>query len=194
MAVIIRYFIGRLDLLTANDKPSGSESNSAKVTYLSALDRSQVKAFIHVMKAGLLIIVVLVLSGGQILAQQAGASLGRTNASASSFDAAVSPYLNGDLQAKESGVKLGKNLHAHGPLVQLFHARKAGDVPKRFWRLINPFSRAEAVSETEMIGARDLSPRAWTTTAGWQPGVSSITARLTSPEGGGGIGLISIEH
>lgn len=146
------------------------------------------------MKAGLLIIAVLTWSAGQILAQQAGAVLGRTNASGLSFDAAASPYLNGDIQTKESGVRLGKNLHARGPLVELFHTKKPGEVPKRFWHLINPFSRAEVVSETEVIRSRDLSPRAWATTVGWHPGVSAITYGLTQPEGGGGIGLMTIGH
>jgi hypothetical protein len=146
------------------------------------------------MKAGLLLISVLALSAGQIHAQQAGASLGRTNAPTVSFDTAVSPYLSPDLQARDSELQLGKSLHARGPLVQLLHTKKAREAPKNFWRLINPFSRSEAAPESEVIRPRDLSPRAWTTTVGWHPGVSSITARLTSPEGGGGIGLVTIEH
>jgi len=145
------------------------------------------------MKAGLLLILVLTVSAGQILAQQTGASLGRTNAPALSFDSAASPYLNPDLQSKESEVKLGKGLRARGPLVQLFHTRKPGEVPKRFWRLINPFSRSEAAPGSEAIRARDLSPRAWTTTVGSHPGVSSVSWSLTHPEGGE-FGLVSIGH
>lgn len=141
-----------------------------------------------------MLIWVLAISAGQIFAQQAGVSVGRTNASALSFDAAVSPYLNPDLKVKESDVKLGKSLHARGPLVQLLHGGKAREVPKRFWRLINPFSRSETAPESEVVHARDLSPRAWASTAGWHPGVSAITYGLTQPEGGGGIGLVTIGH
>jgi hypothetical protein len=146
------------------------------------------------MKAGLLLTLVLALSAGKILAQQAGASIGRTNAPALSFDTAPSPYLNPDLRSKESEVKLGKSLHARGPLIQLFHTRKPAEVPKRFWQLINPFSRSGAAPETEAVRARDLSPRAWTATVGWSPGVSATPHALTSPEGGEGIGLVSIGH
>jgi hypothetical protein len=104
-----------------------------------------------------------------------------------------SPYINSDLESKTSELKLGKGLHARGPLVHLFHTRKASEVPKRFWQLINPFSRSEAVPESEVVRARDLSPRAWSTTVGSHPGVSSITYSLTHPEGGE-IGLVSIGH
>ncbi len=145
------------------------------------------------MKAGLWLTLVLGLSTGQIVAQQADASIGRTNGSALSFDAAASRYLNPDLQTKESEVRLGKNLRARGPLVHLFHTRKPGEVPKRFWHLINPFSPSEAASESDVVHSRDLSPRAWTTAAGWHPGVSSATWSMTHPEGGE-IGLVSIGH
>jgi len=145
------------------------------------------------MKVGLLLILVLALSAGQILAQQTGASIGRTNASALSFENAVTPYLNPDVQAKQSEVRLGKSLHARGPLIHLFHTRKPGEVPKRFWQLINPFSRSEAATETEVIHSPALSPRAWTTTAGWHPGISAAAWSMTHPEGGE-IGLVSVGH
>lgn len=145
------------------------------------------------MKAGILLTLILALSAGQILAQQGGASIARTNNTSLSFDAAVSPYLNPELQTKESEVRLGKGLRARGPLVHLFQTRKPGEVPKRFWHLINPFSRSEPKPESEVVRARDLSPRAWATVAGWHPGVSSATWSMTHPEGGE-IGLVSIGH
>jgi len=135
---------------------------------------------------------ILVLLVGRAQAQQANASIGQTNGPSPSFDASASPYLNPDLQSKGSEFSLGKNLHARGPLIHLFHTRKPGDVPKRFWHLINPFSRSERQAETELIRDRALSPRAWTTVAGWHPGVSSYANSLTQPEGGQGIGLVSI--
>jgi hypothetical protein len=159
---------------------------------LSTLDRSQVKGFILTMKAGVLLTLVLALFAGRALAQQANVSIGRTNAL--SFETAVSPYLNPDLQSKGSEIQLGKKLHARGPLVHLFHTRKPGEVPKRFWQMINPFSRSAPQPESELISSRDLSPRAWTSVAGWHPGVSASTSALTQPEGGQGIGLVSIEH
>jgi hypothetical protein len=144
------------------------------------------------MKAGLLLILIVVLFAGRALAQQASVSIGRTNSQA--FETAISPYLNPDLQTKRSEVRLGKEFHARGPLIHLFHTRKPGEVPRRFWQLINPFSRSEPQPESEVPRARDLSPRAWSSVAGWSPGVSSCTSALTSPEGGNGIGLVSIEH
>lgn len=143
------------------------------------------------MKAGLVLTLILALFAGQVLAQQV--SIGRTNTPALSFDAATSPYVNPDLQPKGSELRLGKDLHARGPLVHLFHTKKAGDVPKHFWQLINPFSRS-ASSEPEVVSSRDLNPRAWATVVGYHPGVSGYTYSLTQPEGGAGIGLVSIEH
>jgi hypothetical protein len=160
---------------------------------LSTLDRSQVKASIHIMKAGLLFALGVVLFTGRALAQEANASIGRTNSPTVSFDTAVSPYLSPEAPSRGSEVRLGKSLQAHGPLVHLFHTRKAGEVPKRFWQLINPFSRSEA-PETEVVRSRDLNPRAWSTLVGTHPGVSSFTYSLTQPEGGQGIGLVSIGH
>jgi len=146
------------------------------------------------MKAGVLLILVLALFAGRALAQQANGSIGRTNTSALSFETRVTPYLNPEVQSKSSDVRLGKEFRARGPLTHLFHTRKPGEVPKRFWQLINPFSRSEAAPEPEVPRARDLGPRAWASVAGWHPGVSSYTSALTSPEGGQGIGLVSIEH
>ena len=146
------------------------------------------------MKAGILLTLGLALFTGRALAQQDNVSIGRTNAPAVSFETRMAPYLNPETQAKSSDIRLGKEFRARGPLIHLFHTRKPGEVPKRFWQLVNPFSGAEARPEPEVPRARDLSPRAWTSVAGWSPGVSSYTARLTSPEGGGGIGLVSIEH
>jgi hypothetical protein len=147
------------------------------------------------MKAGIVLSLVLAVCAGRALAQQGSATIGRTNASAVSFETATSPYLNPEFQTKRSEVRLGKEFHARGPLIHLFHTRKPGDVPKRFWQLVNPFSRSEARPEPEQLPrSRDLSPRAWTTVAGWSPGVSSYTSALTSPEGGQGIGLVSIER
>jgi hypothetical protein len=145
------------------------------------------------MKAGVLLTLVLALFAGRALAQQADVSMGRTN---TSFETRMTPYLNPETQAKSSDIRLGKEFRARGPLIHLFHTRKPGEVPKRFWQLINPFSRSEraAAPEPEVPRARDLSPRAWTSVAGWSPGVSSYTSALTSPEGGQGIGLVSIEH
>jgi hypothetical protein len=144
-------------------------------------------------KAAFLLTLLLVLCAAGALAQQPNISIGRTNAL--SFETAISPYLNPDLQAKPSEVRLGKQFHARGPLIHLFHTRKPGEVPKRFWQLINPFSRSTPQPEPEIIiGSRNLSPRAWTTVAGWTPGVSASTSALTSPEGGQGIGLVSISH
>jgi hypothetical protein len=144
------------------------------------------------MKTGFVLSMVLALFGGRVMAQQSTVSIGRTNAPALPFETAALPYLNPNVESKGAELKLGKGLRARGPLVHLFHTRKAGEVPKRFWQLINPFSRSEAAPETEVIRARDLSPRAWTTTVGWHSGVSDITYSLTQPEGGGGIGLVSI--
>jgi hypothetical protein len=146
------------------------------------------------MKAGVLLTLVLALFAGRALAQQTDVSIGRTNAPALSFETRVTPYLSPAAQSKGSDVRLGKEFRARGPLIHLFHTRKPGEVPKRFWQLINPFSRSEPRPETEVVRARDLSPRAWTSVAGWNPGVSSYTSALTSPEGGQGIGLVTIEH
>jgi hypothetical protein len=146
------------------------------------------------MKAGFVLTLSLALFAGRVMAQQSNVSIGRTNAPGLSFDAAASPYLNSDLESKAPELKLGKGLHMRGPLVHLFHTRKVGEVPKHFWQLINPFSRSVAAPESEVVHARDLSPRAWATTVGWHPGVSSITYSLTQPEGGAGIGLLSIGH
>src|SRR5262249_12630031 len=147
---------------------------------------------IPTMKAAVLLTLILALMAGRALAQQPNVSIRTTNAL--SFETAVSPYLNPDLQSKGSEIRLGKNLHARGPLVHLFHTRKPGEVPKRFWHLINPFSRSEAPPPAEGMRPRDLSPRSWTSVAGWHPGVSASTSALTQPEGGQGIGLVSIEH
>jgi hypothetical protein len=146
------------------------------------------------MKAGVLLILLPALFAGRASAQQANVSLARTNASTLSFETAVSPYLNPEPQSKAAELRLGKEFHARGPLVHLFHTRKPGEVPKRFWQLINPFARSESQAETELPRARDLSPRAWASVAGWHPGVSSYTYSLTQPEGGPGIGLVTIEH
>jgi hypothetical protein len=146
------------------------------------------------MKAGILLTLGLALFTGRALAQQENVSVGRTNAPALSFETRMAPYLNPETQAKSSDVRLGKEFRARGPLIHLFHTRKPGEVPKRFWQMINPFSRAEAQPGPEVPRARDLSPRAWSSVAGWSPGVSSYTSALTSPEGGHGIGLVTIEH
>lgn len=145
------------------------------------------------MKAGLVLSLVLALFAGRVMAQQSNVAIGRTNAPALSFDNAASAYLNPESESKVSELKLGKGLRARGPLVHLFHVRKPGEVPKHFWQLINPFSRSEAVSETEMIHTRDLSPRAWSAVVGSHPGVSTFTFSLTHPEGGE-LGLVSIGH
>lgn len=145
------------------------------------------------MKAGFVLSMVLALFAGRVMAQQSNVSIGRTNTPALSFDTAASASLNAESQPRTSELKIGKGLRARGPLVHLFHTRKPGEVPKRFWQLINPFSRSQA-PEPEVVRARDLSPRAWTTVAGWHPGVSGITDSLTQPEGGQGIGLVSIGH
>jgi hypothetical protein len=148
------------------------------------------------MKAGVLLTLGLALFAGRALAQEDNVSIGRTNAPALSFETRMAPYLNPETQARSSDVRLGKEFRARGPLIHLFHTRKPGEVPKRFWQLINPFSRSEraAAPEAELPRARDLSPRAWASVAGWSPGVSSYSATLTSPEGGHGIGLVTIEH
>jgi len=143
------------------------------------------------MKAGVFLTLLMALFAGRTSAQQADASLARTNASTLSFETAVSPYLNPEPQSKAAELRLGKEFRARGPLVHLFHTRKPAEVPKRFWQLINPFSRSEPQAGTE-LRARDLSPRAWASVAGWHPGVSSYTYSLTQPEGGEGIGLVSI--
>src|SRR5262245_23739623 len=121
------------------------------------------------MKAGVLLTLVLALFAGRALAQQADVSIGRTN---TSFETRMAPYLNPETQAKSSDIRLGKEFRAHGPLIHLFHTRKPGEVPKRFWQLINPFARSQRVAapESEVPRARDLSPRAWTSVAGWSPG------------------------
>lgn len=157
------------------------------------------------MKAVVLFSLVLAVCAGRALAQQANVSIGTTNAPVHSFETAVSPsvtispslnadLLNAELQSKQSEVRLGKQFHARGPLIHLFHTRKPGEVPKRFWQLINPFTRSAPQPEPEIISSRDLNPRAWTTVAGWSPGVAASTSALTSPEGGQGIGLVSIGH
>jgi hypothetical protein len=146
------------------------------------------------MKAGLVLSMVLALFAGRVMAQQSSVSIGRTNAPTLSFDTAASAYLNAESEVKASELRIGRELRARGPLVHLFHTRKPGEVPRRFWRLINPFFRSEAAPESEGIHTRDLSPRAWTTVAGWHPGVSTFTYSLTQPEGGQGIGLVSIGH
>jgi hypothetical protein len=151
------------------------------------------------MKAGVLLSLVLAVCAGRALAQQANGSIATTNAPTHSFEAAVSPSLNVDLrnaelQNKRSEVRLGKEFHAHGPLIHLFHTRKPGEVRKRFWELVNPFSRSEARPEPELPRSRDPSPRSWTSVAGWHPGVSSYANSLTQPEGGQGIGLVTIER
>jgi len=182
--------------LLKRSKVQVSSDSTAGIHYfhtLSALDRSQVKASILIMKAGILLTLLVALLAGRVLAQEASASIGRTNAAALSFDTAVSPYLNPDGQSKGSEIKVGKGLRVGGPLVHLFHSRRTGEVPKRFWQLINPFSRAQA-PELEVISSRDLSPRAWSTVVGSHPGVSTFTYSLTQPEGGQGIGLVSIGH
>jgi hypothetical protein len=146
------------------------------------------------MKAGVLLILVVALFAGRALAQQTGVLMGRTNTSALSFETRVTPYLNPEVQSKSSDIRLGKEFHARGPMIHLFHTRKPGEVPKRFWQLMNPFSRSEPRPEAEVVRSRDLSPRAWASVAGWHPGVSSYTYSLTSPEGGQGISLVTIEH
>jgi hypothetical protein len=155
------------------------------------LDRSQVKGSILNMKAGILLSLGLALFASQVLAQD-NVTIGRTNVL--SFETRMAPYLNPETQARSSDIRLGKQFRASGPLIHLFHTRRPGEVPKRFWQLVNPFSRSErpAEPEPELPRTRDLSPRAWTTTAGWSPGVSSYTYKLTSPEGGQGIGLVTI--
>jgi hypothetical protein len=146
------------------------------------------------MKVAVLLILGLALFAGRARAQQANISMGRTNTSALSFETRVTPYLSPEVQSKSSDLRLGNEFHARGPLIHLFHTRKPGEVPRRFWQLINPFSRSEATPQPEAPRARDLSPRAWASVAGWHPGVSSYTYSLTQPEGGQGIGLVSIEH
>jgi hypothetical protein len=148
------------------------------------------------MKAGVLLTLGLALFTGRAVAQQGGVSIGRTNAPALSFESRMAPYLNPETQAKSSDIRLGKQFRASGPLIHLFHTRRPGEVPKRFWQLVNPFSRSEraAEPEPEFSRSRDLSPRAWTSVAGWSPGVSSYAYKLTSPEGGQGIGLVTIGH
>jgi len=143
------------------------------------------------MKVGILLSLGLALFAGRVLAQD-NVTIGRTNVL--SFETRMAPYVNPETQAKSSDVRLGKEFRARGPLIHLFHTRKPGEVPKRFWELINPFSRSEraVAPEPELPHTRDLSPRAWTTAAGWSPGVSSYTYKLTSPEGGQGIGLVTI--
>lgn len=158
----------------------------------SPLDRNRAGDFILRMKAGLVLTVVLALVAGRATAQQSDVSIGRTNAPALSFDTAASAYLNAQSEPKTSELKISKGLRARGPLVHLFHTRKAGEVPKRFWQLINPFSRSEAPG-AEVVHSRDLSPRAWTAVVGSHPGVSSVTYSLTHPEGGE-LGLVSIGH
>jgi hypothetical protein len=151
------------------------------------------------MKAAVLFSVVFAVCAGRALAQQGNVSMGTTNAPTHSFETAESPSLNVDLgnaelQNQRSEIRLGKQFHAHGPLIHLFHTRQPGEVRKRFWQLINPFSRSEARPESELPRSRDLSPRSWTSVAGWHPGVSSYANSLTQPEGGQGIGLVTIER
>jgi hypothetical protein len=145
------------------------------------------------MKAGVLLTLGLALFAGRVLAQD-NVTIGRTNVPSLSFETRMAPYMNPETQAKSSDIRLGKTFRASGPLVHLFNTRRPGEVPKRFWQLVNPFSRSERAAEPEPAFARsrELSPRAWTTTAGWSPGVSSYTYKLTSPEGGQGIGLVTI--
>lgn len=182
-----------------NERGSNTWRTQGTLSGRSTLDRSETRVSILIMKVVILFSLVLAMCAGRALAQQGNVSIGTTNAPMHTFEPAVSPPLNADLRNAElrnqrSEVSLGKELHARGPLIHLFHTRKPGEVPKRFWQLINPFSRSEGQPEAELPRARDLSPRAWTSVAGWHPGVSSYANSLTSPEGGQGIGLVSIEH
>lgn len=143
------------------------------------------------MKAGCVLTLFLGLYAGQAFAQQLNTSIGPTNGASASFDAAVTPYLNTDLQAQRSEFQLGKGVRVHGPIIHLFHTKKVGEIPKRFWHLINPFSRSESAPETEIVHARDLSPRAWSTVVGWHPGHPVFAEPLTHE---GGLGLVTIDR
>ena len=80
-----------------------------------------------------------------------------------------------------------KHVRISGPLAHPLKARKLRDLPRRLFRLINPFAPAEEKEGVEPVYG--LSPRPWTSMVGWQPGGSSEGGPLTHESS---MGLISV--
>lgn len=70
-----------------------------------------------------------------------------------------------------------KRLHLSGSLVEPLKSRPASEIPKRVVQLFNPFAPAEPKPEPPRV--EKLSPRAWTTVAGWNPGRSAFADPVT---------------
>jgi len=92
-------------------------------------------------------------------------------------------------QAKEPEVSLGKKVRARGPLVQVFKGKTVLDAPKRLLRLINPFAPSQKTDQLERTA--NLSPRAWTSTVGLNPGGTAFPDATTHESS---MGLVTISR
>ncbi len=132
------------------------------------------------MKAGVFLLPVLWLTAAPALGQaQPAAPAGpATNSAAVSLDLPAASGAVLDLgQPVADDRAVGKHLQASGPLARPFKAKKLREVPRRVWHLFNPFAHTEPTPDT--MNVRGLSPRAWTVTVGWHPGVSAFSDPLT---------------
>jgi hypothetical protein len=60
-------------------------------------------------------------------------------------------------------------------------SKKFWNAPLSLLRAIDPFAPAGSKEEVRRVG--DLSPRAWTTIAGWHPGASAFPDPITHEPG-----------
>jgi len=92
--------------------------------------------------------------------------------------AALNVELKPESLASKDSVE-SSTIKASGILVAPFKADKIKDVPKRIWRWINPFGPVEKTEPEVTSSSSDLSPRAWSTTVGWQPSASKFGDPIT---------------
>jgi hypothetical protein len=139
------------------------------------------------MRSVLFVSVVLLVGAAVALAQQQGldASAGtnriQTGASKDytplTMDVQLLSRVTEDTGKTNAEVAIGKKLSVGGPLISTVKVKKASDVPRRVWSLINPFAPTENGEKLE--GRSDLSPRAWASTVGFHPGSSAFPDATT---------------
>ena len=144
------------------------------------------------MKASVTFLLTLLLSGARLWAQPHVLEASGTEkdpAAASSERHLMESVVSDNQGQSGSEVVVKKHFRVSGPLVQPFKEKGIIGFPRRLLHLINPFAKAEPRSESE--NARELSPRAWTTVAGWNPGGSAFPDPVTHESS---MGLISVHR
>jgi hypothetical protein len=103
---------------------------------------------------------------------QESTNVADTSSSVKNDEEIITAPLNSLQLRSETVAARAGGMWVDGPLVQLFHTARPGEVPKRLLHLINPFAPMETSSV--VLNVPDEHQRAWTELVGWSPGVSAF--------------------